>query len=58
MVFEMEGYRAICQEKWAINKTIITGGDSDFFARKLKKPIFANQNLVLLGLNRILDYNA
>jgi type III pantothenate kinase len=58
MVFEMDGYRVTCRQKWAIKKTIITGGDSDFFARKLKKPIFANQNLVLLGLNRILDYNA
>jgi type III pantothenate kinase len=58
MVFEMEGYRSTCLEKWAINNTLITGGDSDFFVRKLKKPIFANQNLVLLGLNRILEYNA
>lgn len=58
MVFEMEGYRTTCLEKWGINTTIITGGDSDFFVRKLKKPIFANQNLVLLGLNRILEYNA
>ena len=58
MIFEMEGYLSTCREKWGINKTIITGGDSDFFVRKLKKPIFANQNLVLLGLNRILEYNA
>ncbi len=58
MVFEMEGYRSTCLEKWGINKTILTGGDSDFFAIKLKNPIFANQNLVLLGLNRILEYNA
>ncbi len=58
MVFEMEGYRSTCLEKWGINNTIITGGDSDFFAIKLKNPIFANQNLVLLGLNRILEYNA
>lgn len=58
MVFEMEGYRTACLEKWGIIKTLLTGGDSDFFARKLKKPIFANQNLVLLGLNRILEYNA
>jgi len=57
MVFEMEGYRTICKQKWGLEKTIITGGDADFFARKLKKPIFANQNLVILGLNRILEYN-
>jgi len=57
MVFEMEGYRTACLDKWGIDKTIITGGDSDFFARKLKNPIFVNQNLVLVGLNRILEYN-
>nr|WP_321453043.1 type III pantothenate kinase [uncultured Carboxylicivirga sp.] len=36
---------------------IITGGDAEFFARKLKNPIFVAPNLVLIGLNRILDYN-
>lgn len=58
MIFEIEGYRAFCKNNWDIDITILTGGDSDFFAGKLKKPIFVNQNLVLVGLNRILEYNA
>ncbi len=39
-------------------KIIITGGDAEFFAGKLKNPIFVDLNLVLKGLNRILLYNA
>jgi type III pantothenate kinase len=39
-------------------KTILTGGDADFFAKNLKNPIFVDLNLVLTGLNTILEYNA
>ncbi len=38
-------------------KAILTGGDADFFANNLKNPIFVHQNLVLTGLNAILEYN-
>ena len=57
MIFEIEGYMEFCRQKWGGFKTIITGGDSFYFVEKLKKTIFVNQNLVLLGLNRILEYN-
>ena len=36
---------------------IVTGGDCFFFEKALKNSIFANPNLVLIGLNEILDYN-
>ena len=36
---------------------IITGGDHQFLHNKLKINIFAVPNLVLFGLNEILDYN-
>lgn len=36
---------------------VFTGGDSFFFEKELKNSIFANPNLVLIGLNEILDYN-
>ena len=36
---------------------VITGGDSQFFVDALKNSIFANPNLVLIGLNEILNYN-
>ena len=58
MIFEIEGYISVCAEKWGDVQTVFTGGDADFFVEKLKNPIFVNQNLVLLGLNRILEHNA
>jgi type III pantothenate kinase len=36
---------------------IITGGDSSHFESKLKAPIFADSNLILKGLNKILTHN-
>lgn len=36
---------------------VICGGDIPFFESKLKPPIFAVPELVLIGLNRILTYN-
>jgi type III pantothenate kinase len=39
-------------------KVILTGGDSFFFDQKLKNTIFVMYELTLLGLNRILEYNA
>lgn len=38
--------------------TIICGGDAKFFESKIKAPIFVVPELVLVGLNRILQYNA
>ena len=38
-------------------KVILTGGDAHYFIKKLKKPIIIESNLILKGLNRILEYN-
>jgi type III pantothenate kinase len=38
-------------------KTVICGGDASFLADRLKNSIFAQPELVLKGLNEILDYN-
>lgn len=37
---------------------VLTGGDSEYLAKRLKNAIFAHQNLVLKGLNDILNYNS
>lgn len=37
---------------------IFTGGDANFFVKRIKNAIFAKCDLVLCGLNRILEYNA
>tara|TARA_B100000902_G_scaffold395993_2_gene455854 strand:- start:51551 stop:52255 length:705 start_codon:yes stop_codon:yes gene_type:complete len=36
---------------------IVTGGDTFFFEKELKSSIFADQELLLKGLNQILEYN-
>jgi type III pantothenate kinase len=58
ILYETEGYMAHYAEEYPDLTVILTGGDADFFADKLKKPIFVIPNLVLNGLNFILDYNA
>jgi type III pantothenate kinase len=57
IVFEIEGYINALKKDYPNLKTIITGGDAGFLDDKIKSPIFADQNLVLTGLNRILQYN-
>ena len=37
---------------------IFAGGDAIFFVKRIKNAIFAKCNLVIYGLNRILEYNA
>jgi type III pantothenate kinase len=37
--------------------TLVTGGDAHYFDKYLKNSIFAAQNLVLIGLKKILDFN-
>ncbi len=39
-------------------KIIICGGDTIFFVKNLKNAIFAIPNVILIGLNIILNYNA
>ena len=57
IALEIEGYERWCQEKFGAVQIILTGGDADFFANQLKSKIFVHQNLVLVGLNKILNYN-
>lgn len=56
-VLELDGYLQRCESVYPSINVILTGGDADFLAKKMKKKIFVNQNLVLEGLNKILDYN-
>lgn len=45
------------QEQYPDVTIVLTGGDQRFFAHKLKKTIFVAQNLTLVGLNEILEFN-
>lgn len=58
ILFEMNAFINVISHKFNNLKVVITGGDAFYFENKLKKSIFAEPNLVLLGLNSILEYNA
>ena len=57
IVFEIDGYINILKIKYPQLSTFLTGGSTFYFDTKLKNAIFAERNLVLIGLNRILQYN-
>jgi len=54
---EVEGFIRKYEDVYGEINVILTGGDAVFFAKKLKTQIFVNQNLVLKGLNKILNHN-
>jgi type III pantothenate kinase len=56
-VAEVEGFIEQYRQIYPDITIIITGGDVNFFEKRLKKPIFADSFLILKGLNVILEYN-
>ena len=52
--YEIEGY---IEQNTPFN-VVFTGGDALFFAKHIKSSIFVVFNLVLVGLNKVIDYNA
>ena len=57
IVFEIDGYINELKIKYPQLSVFLTGGSTFYFVTKLKNAIFAERNLVLIGLNRILQYN-
>ncbi len=55
--FEMNGYIETLKIKYPELSVYLTGGSTFYFYTKLKNAIFAEKNLVLIGLNRILQFN-
>lgn len=58
MLYEVEGHLSRMAARYAGLCIFFTGGDAKYFAKRIKNTIFANRNLVLSGLDRILEYNA
>ncbi|MGE5449110.1 MAG: type III pantothenate kinase [Bacteroidales bacterium] len=58
IIFELEQNIAFFNRNYQNLQIIMTGGDSNFFDKKLNYTIFVHFNLTLIGLNRILEYNA
>ncbi|HOH95569.1 MAG TPA: type III pantothenate kinase [Candidatus Enterocola sp.] len=57
IAFEIDSYISFLQSIYPNLLTFLTGGDAFFFAKKLKSSIFVSPNLLLIGLNCILNYN-
>lgn len=57
IIHEIDGNINMFKELYPDLKVILTGGDIKYFDNKLKNLIFVVSNLVLIGLNRILNYN-
>lgn len=58
ITYELEGYCRTLSEYFPNLSLYLTGGDAFFFEKRLKFGIFVNPNLLLVGLNRILQFNA
>ena len=57
VLIEIEGVIERYKEKNEELTVVLTGGDTNFLAKRLKNSIFANPNFLLEGLNNILNYN-
>ena len=58
IIKEVEGFIHEFNKQHPNLRVILTGGDAIFFEKKLKSSIFVDLNLILKGLNRILNCNA
>ena len=57
IIAEMDGIINQYKEQYPDLVCVITGGDCEHFAKQLKNSIFVHPNLVLRGLNNILNFN-
>jgi type III pantothenate kinase len=57
LVHEIEGFIEEYTSKYINFIIILTGGDTDFLANRLKNTIFANSNFLLESLNQTFQYN-
>jgi type III pantothenate kinase len=57
VIQEIDGVINQYKKKFLDLTVVLTGGDTNFLAKQLKSSIFANQNLLLHGLNKILIHN-
>ena len=56
LVFEIEGFINQYESQYSKFTIILTGGDAEFLAKRLKNTIFANSNFLLESLNDIYQY--
>jgi type III pantothenate kinase len=56
-IHEIEGFIEEYKTQYAKFIIILTGGDSDFLAKRLKNTIFAHSNFLIESLNQTFQYN-
>ena len=56
VLFEIEGFISELRKKYDNFIIILTGGDTDFLAKRLKNTIFANSNFLMESLNDLYQY--
>lgn len=56
LLLEIEGFVQQYVEQYQCVTVILTGGDADFLAKRLKNTIFANSNFLLESLNHLYHY--
>jgi type III pantothenate kinase len=56
LVFEIDGFITDYQVLYPNFIIILTGGDAEFLAKRLKNTIFANSNFLLESLNQLFQY--
>ena len=57
LCYEIEGHVGRMRGEFDDLLVIFTGGDAEYFVKRIKNTIFADCDLVLMGLNRILEYH-
>lgn len=57
ILFEIEGYCHKMKEKYPQSTILLTGGYAFYFADKLKSMTFVVPDLVMKGLDKLLEYN-
>lgn len=57
LLAEVDAYIDAVAQHYPQLEVLLTGGDANFFAGKLKNPIFVVPNLLAMGLNEVLKFN-
>ena len=57
VTYEIESFINAYSERYSNFIIILTGGDTDFLAKRLKNTIFANSNFLLESLNQTFQFN-
>ena len=56
LIFEIDGFIDQLKQEYSNFIIILTGGDAEFLAKRLKNAIFANSNFLLESLNHTFQY--